>query len=63
MQKNSFWEIREGDLASFWEDKWQQEPTLLREDFVDLKKETDTKGLLRVKYFWDQTNSEGKWRT
>jgi len=30
---------------------------------VDLKNDTDTKGLLRVKYFWDETNSEAKWRT
>lgn len=52
-----------GDLTWFWEEKWQQEPKLLREDFVDLKKDTDTKGLLRVKGFWDQTNTEGKWRT
>jgi len=63
VQKNSFWEIREGDLALFWEDRWQQEPTLLREEFLDLKKETDTKGLLRVKYFWDQPSLEDKWRT
>eukprot|EP00253_Pinus_taeda_P005771 PITA_05771 len=63
VQKNIFWEIREGDLALFWEDKWQQKPTLLKEEFLDLKKETDTKRLLRVKDFWDQTNSEGKWRT
>ena len=26
VQENSFWEIREGDLALFWEDRWQQEP-------------------------------------
>eukprot|EP00253_Pinus_taeda_P016074 PITA_16074 len=63
VQKNSFWEIREGDLALFWEDKWQQEPTLLREDFLDLKKETDTKGFFRVKDFWEQTSIEKKWRT
>eukprot|EP00253_Pinus_taeda_P019460 PITA_19460 len=54
---------REGDLALFWEDKWQQEPTLLKEDFLDLKKDTDTKGLSKVKDFWDQTNSARKWRT
>eukprot|EP00253_Pinus_taeda_P004208 PITA_04208 len=24
IQENSFWEIREGDLALFWEDKWKQ---------------------------------------
>jgi len=63
VQKNRFWEIGAGDLAWFWEDKWQQEPKLLREDFVDLKNDTDTKALQQAKYFWDQTNSEGKWRT
>jgi len=47
----------------FWEDKWQQEPILLREDLLDLKKYTDTQRLFKVKDFWDQTNSEGKWRT
>lgn len=30
---------------------------------MDLKKETNTIGLSKVKYFWDQTNSAGKWRT
>jgi len=47
----------------FWEDKGQQEPTLLSENLLDLKKETNTKILFKVKDFWDQTNSEGKWRT
>lgn len=63
VQKNSFGEIRDGDLALFWDDKWKQEPTLLREEFLDLKKDTDTQRLFKVKYFWDQTSSEGKWRT
>lgn len=63
VQNNSFWEIREGDLALFWEDKWKQEPILLKEEFLDLKKETNTIGLSKVKDFWDQTNNAGKWRT
>jgi len=63
VQDNNFWEIREGDLALFWEDKWQQEPILLKEDLGDLKEEIDTKGLSKVKDFWDKTNSKGKWRT
>jgi len=29
----------------------------------DLKEETNIKGLSKVKDFWDQTNSNGKWRT
>eukprot|EP00253_Pinus_taeda_P025801 PITA_25801 len=45
VQENIFWEIREGDLALFWEDIWQQEPILLQEDLEDLKAKTDTKGL------------------
>eukprot|EP00253_Pinus_taeda_P017945 PITA_17945 len=37
VQNNSFWEIRVGDLALLWEDKWQQEPIMVREDFISLK--------------------------
>ena len=35
---------------------------MLREDFSNLKNDTDTKRLLRVNEFLDQTNSGGKWR-
>ena len=42
VQDNSFWEIREGNQALFWENKWQQEPILLKEKFLDLKHETDS---------------------
>eukprot|EP00253_Pinus_taeda_P019935 PITA_19935 len=31
IQQHSFWEIRDGNLARFWEDNWQQEPNLFRE--------------------------------
>eukprot|EP00253_Pinus_taeda_P019056 PITA_19056 len=62
VQNNSFWEIREGDLALFWEDKWQQEPILLKEEFLDLKRETNIIGLSQVKDFWDQNNNASKWR-
>lgn len=62
VQNNSFWEIREGDLALFWEDRWQQEPTLLKEDFLSLKNETDIQGLSKVKDFWDHTQNPEKWR-
>eukprot|EP00253_Pinus_taeda_P035878 PITA_35878 len=62
IQDHNFWEIREGDLALFWEDRWQQEPILLKEDLEDLKAEIDTQKLTKVKDFWDQNNSSGKWR-
>jgi len=51
VQNNSFWEIRAGEQALFWEDKWQQEPMLLREDFMRIKQETDSQGLIKVKDF------------
>eukprot|EP00253_Pinus_taeda_P003861 PITA_03861 len=62
VQHNGFWEIREGNLALFWEDRWQQEPILLKEELKELNAETDAKGLIKVKDFWDQTNNAGKWR-
>ena len=37
VQEKSFWEIRDGNLALFWEDKWQQESILVKEEFLDLK--------------------------
>ena len=61
VQKNSFWEISEGDLALFWEGKWQQEPNLLKEEFFRLKHETDKQGLVKVKYFWENSHNAGKW--
>ena len=63
VQKNSFWEIRAGDIALFWEDKWQQETTLLTENFLSLKQEKDAQGLNKVKDFWDLTHISGKWRS
>eukprot|EP00253_Pinus_taeda_P017486 PITA_17486 len=62
VQDNSFWEIREGDLALFGEDKWQQEQILLKEDFMCLKQETDSQGLTKVKDLWTFPHDTGKWR-
>lgn len=62
VQKHNFWEITDGNLAWFWEDKWQQEPKLLREEFANLKNKTNNKRLVKVNDFWDQEKSEGKWR-
>lgn len=53
VQKHSFWEIRDGNPAWFWEDNWQREPQLLKEDIDNLKKDTDDKGLHKVNDFWE----------
>jgi len=60
VQQHSFWEIREGDLALFWEDKWQQELVLLKGQFLKLKQVTDAQGLNKVKDFWDISHIQGK---
>ena len=61
VQKHSFWEIRAGNLARFWEDNWQQGPNLFREELTALKNDTDNKGLLMVSDLWDQVRNNGKW--
>ena len=58
VQKQSFWEIRDGSFVSFWEDNWQQEPKILRENFDNLKKDTDDKGLHQVNDFLEQDRNE-----
>jgi len=63
VQNNNFWEIRNGDHALFWEEKWQQEPKLLTEDYLGLKQETDNQGLVKVKDFWQHALNTEKWRT
>lgn len=35
---------------------------MLKEEIVNPKNEIDNKGLLKVKDFWDQERSDGKWR-
>ena len=53
VQQHSFWEIRDGEQALFWEGKWQQEPVLLKKDFISLKQETDSQALIKVKDLWN----------
>lgn len=62
VQHHCFWEIRARDLARFWQDNWQQEPNLYRDEFVDLKNDKDNKGMVMLKDFWDQERNNGKWR-
>eukprot|EP00253_Pinus_taeda_P011657 PITA_11657 len=63
VQEYSLWEIREGNLALFWEDNWEQEPILAKEDFLGLKQELDSQGLIKVKDFLIHSNPTDKWRT
>lgn len=62
VHQHSFWEIRAGNLAQFWEDNSQREPNLYKDELAALKNDTDNKCLLMVKDFWDQDRNNGKWR-
>eukprot|EP00253_Pinus_taeda_P007691 PITA_07691 len=62
VQKHSFWEIRNGNLAWFWEDNWQQESNLNYEELESIQTDTINKGLKRVSDYWDKSRNNGKWR-
>eukprot|EP00253_Pinus_taeda_P032242 PITA_32242 len=62
VQKHSFWEIRNGNLAWFWEDNWQQEGNPSREELASIQTDTIKKGLKKVSDYWDQSRDNDKWR-
>jgi len=62
VQNYSFWEIRNGNLAWFWEDNWQREGNLSREELASIQTDTINKGLKKVSDYWDQSKDNGKWR-
>ena len=53
VQKHTFWEIKNGNLAWFWEDNWKQEHNLCREGLDIIKNDTINRGMKRVSDFWD----------
>ena len=62
IQQHSFWEIGAGNLARFWEDNWQQEPNMYKDELEALKNDTNNKSLFMVNDFWDQVRNNRKWR-
>lgn len=54
VQKYSFWEIRNGNLAWFWEDNWLQEGNLSGEELDNIQTDTINKGLKKVSDYWEQ---------
>eukprot|EP00253_Pinus_taeda_P017267 PITA_17267 len=63
IQNHSFWENRNGNLAWFLEDNWQQEDNLRSEELADIHIDTINKGLRWVSDYWDQSRNNGKWIT
>jgi hypothetical protein len=69
VQTHSFWEIREGASALFWEDAWKQENKLtLCESLRNTKDKLKVVGWHRVQQYWQNTGNlepftYQKWRT
>eukprot|EP00253_Pinus_taeda_P009477 PITA_09477 len=63
IQDHSFWEIRNGNTAFFWEDAWQQLPRLTTPNLENYKREVQTTGNYTVNQYWSQEINEQEWRT
>eukprot|EP00253_Pinus_taeda_P029800 PITA_29800 len=62
VQDYSFWEIRNGNLALFWEDAWQQSPKLDTPLLHPLKQLTQNEGHFRVNHYWNPSCADSEWR-
>lgn len=62
VQENNFWEIRNGRLALFWEDAWQQIPKLDTPEVSILKRISQNEGRYRVNQYWNQSSRDPNWR-
>eukprot|EP00253_Pinus_taeda_P022901 PITA_22901 len=62
VQDHSFWEIRNGTQALFWEDAWQQSPKLDTPILQPLKLINQTEGHFRVNQYWNPSSEDSEWR-
>eukprot|EP00253_Pinus_taeda_P033970 PITA_33970 len=62
VQENSFWEIRNGRIALFWEDAWQQLPKLDTPELSSLKLSNQNERRHIVHHYWNQNNRDPIWR-
>ena len=55
IQKHSFWEVRKGDQANFFQDAWQQISCIdIETNIPSLKDYTRSAGLEKVRDFWER---------
>lgn len=62
VQEHSFWEIRNGTQALFWEDAWQQSPKLDTPQLLPLKQNNQNEGKFRVNQYWNPISEDPDWR-
>lgn len=64
INRHAFWEIRDGSLARFWEEAWQQRERLNEiQALRNLGREVAEKGMILVKDFWKIASLDEAWRT
>eukprot|EP00253_Pinus_taeda_P029767 PITA_29767 len=56
IQKHSFWEVKDGCMARFWEDSWQQLPNL--KDIIQGIRDQDINQHDTVNHFWRSHNAQ-----
>jgi len=62
VQEHSFWEIRDGETALFWEDAWQQFSKLGGPEFADLQRQCQEMGRTTVNQYWNHSSRDQEWR-
>jgi hypothetical protein len=61
--EHAFWEIRNGKIALFWQDSWQQWPILGKEEWaLNICTQASRSGLIRVADYWKVDPQEDTWR-
>lgn len=61
IQEHNFWEIGNSQHALFWEDVWEQCPSLDKEIYRPIKECLDEKNKRKVKDYWKNTETSD-WR-
>ena len=62
VQQHSFWEVHQGNTALFWEDAWQQLPTLEHPDWNTLKRAMQEEGKITVADYWQPASEATIWQ-
>eukprot|EP00253_Pinus_taeda_P026017 PITA_26017 len=62
VEKHTFWEIRGGEEANFWEDKWHQKERLSSIQGLHQIRDRIGGDRTHVRDYWKANNSEESWR-
>eukprot|EP00253_Pinus_taeda_P034939 PITA_34939 len=63
VEQNTFWEIRSGEEAHLWEDKWQQKARLSTIQALQQVRDRIGRNRPLVRDYWKANPTDEKWRT